>query len=59
MSGSGGVLRVIDLAGSERHESNTEHTPERIAEMKDINWSLGCLKECTNQSNPPAYSSNI
>eukprot|EP01048_Picozoa_sp_COSAG05_P000608 COSAG05_NODE_17_length_35518_cov_34.728084_23_plen_557_part_00 len=46
VGGSGGVLRVIDLAGSERHESNTEHTPERIAEMKDINWSLGCLKEC-------------
>eukprot|EP01049_Picozoa_sp_SAG25_P000355 SAG25_NODE_12_length_28061_cov_181.931795_3_plen_301_part_00 len=46
VGGSGGVLRVIDLAGSERHESNTEHTPARIAEMKDINWSLGCLKEC-------------
>jgi kinesin family protein 2/24 len=41
-----GTLRVIDLAGCERHESVDEHTPERIAEMKDINWSLGCLKEC-------------
>ena len=41
-----GTLRVIDLAGNERHESVDEHTPERIAEMRDINWSLGCLKEC-------------
>lgn len=41
-----GTLRVVDLAGNERHESVDEHTPERIAEMRDINWSLGCLKEC-------------
>ena len=37
---------MIDLAGNERHESVDEHTAERIAEMRDINWSLGCLKEC-------------
>eukprot|EP00937_MAST-01D_sp_MAST-1D-sp2_P001521 g1521.t1 len=43
---AGGTLRVVDLAGCERHESTSLHTPERIAEMRDINWSLGCLKEC-------------
>ena len=41
-----GQLRVVDLAGSERREDANEHTMERISEMKDINWSLGCLKEC-------------
>lgn len=41
-----GRLRVVDLAGSERNRDLLEHTPERIAETKEINWSLGCLKEC-------------
>lgn len=39
-------IRLIDLAGSERWEDSIHHTAERIAEMKSINFSLGCLKEC-------------
>lgn len=41
-----GALRIVDLAGSERREDALAHNLERIAEMKEINWSLGCLKEC-------------
>ena len=41
-----GLLRVVDLAGSERREDVYEHSMERIKEMQQINWSLGCLKEC-------------
>ena len=41
-----GMLRVVDLAGSERREDVYEHSMDRINEMKEINWSLGCLKEC-------------
>jgi hypothetical protein len=37
---------VVDLAGSERNRDLTEHSAESFAETKDINWSLGCLKEC-------------
>merc|ERR1740117_1337862 len=43
---SGGCIRVVDLAGSERRQDVSDHSYERISEMKDINWSLGCLKEC-------------
>ena len=39
-----GMLRVVDLAGSERREDVYEHTAARVTEMKDISWSLGCLK---------------
>lgn len=35
---------MIDLAGSERHESASAHSLERIREMKEINSSLSCLK---------------
>ena len=41
-----GMLRVVDLAGSERREDVYGHDADRIKEMRDINWSLGCLKEC-------------
>jgi hypothetical protein len=41
-----GLLRVVDLAGSERREDVFEHNMDRVSEMKEINWSLGCLKEC-------------
>ena len=44
--GSGGRLRVVDLAGSERREDTRDHSAERLQETKDINYSLGCLKEC-------------
>ena len=40
------TLRVVDLAGSERYEDTTHHNKDRIDEMKGINYSLGCLKEC-------------
>jgi kinesin family protein 2/24 len=43
-----GTVRVIDLAGCERRETAHAHDAERFAEMKEINWSLGCLKECIN-----------
>eukprot|EP00670_Eutreptiella_braarudii_P023025 CAMPEP_0174364806 /NCGR_PEP_ID=MMETSP0811_2-20130205/74472_1 /TAXON_ID=73025 ORGANISM="Eutreptiella gymnastica-like, Strain CCMP1594" /NCGR_SAMPLE_ID=MMETSP0811_2 /ASSEMBLY_ACC=CAM_ASM_000667 /LENGTH=441 /DNA_ID=CAMNT_0015504825 /DNA_START=135 /DNA_END=1457 /DNA_ORIENTATION=+ len=39
-------LRIVDLAGSERRNDVYGHSPERVAETKAINWSLGCLKEC-------------
>ena len=47
-----GKLRIVDLAGSERHDTSvrqlsaSEWSDQRLAEMKDINYSLGCLKEC-------------
>ena len=44
--GGGGSLRIVDLAGNERRQDVSDHSVERINEMKDINWSLGCLKEC-------------
>ena len=37
---------MVDLAGSERDRDVRHHSRERFAEQKDINWSLGCLKEC-------------
>jgi len=43
---SGGLLRLVDLAGSERHEVGVAHSKQRISEMRDINYSLSCLKEC-------------
>lgn len=42
-------LRIVDLAGSERTKDVRNHSAERIAEMKEINWSLGCLKECVRE----------
>ena len=53
---TGGSLRVVDLAGSERREDMVGHDMERIEEMKEINWSLGCLKQCihTNLQNAKA-----
>lgn len=39
-------IRLIDLAGCERWEDSLYHSQERITEMKAINYSLGCLKEC-------------
>jgi hypothetical protein len=42
---SAGLLRIVDLAGSERREDIYSHNMQRVSEMKDINWSLGCLKE--------------
>lgn len=41
-----GVLRFVDLAGSERRDDSVDHDYERILEMKEINSSLGNLKEC-------------
>jgi len=41
------MLQVIDLAGNERWEDASSHDMECIQEMKAINYSLGCLKECT------------
>lgn len=41
-----GRFLLVDLAGSERREDATQHSKERIEEMKKINFSLSCLKEC-------------
>ena len=41
-----GSLRIVDLAGSERYENAIHHSKELISELKQINYSLGCLKEC-------------
>jgi hypothetical protein len=41
-----GVLRLVDLAGSERREDAVDHEPARVLEMREINGSLGTLKEC-------------
>jgi len=41
-----GMLRFVDLAGSERKQDSVHHDLERINEMKEINSSLGNLKEC-------------
>ena len=43
-----GSVRLVDLAGSERKETahQTADDPDRLAEMKAINSSLGSLKEC-------------
>ena len=47
-AGAVGSLRLVDLAGSERKDTGnlTAESPERFEEMKAINSSLGCLKEC-------------
>jgi hypothetical protein len=42
----GGSLTVVDLAGSERTKHARHHSRERVEEMKQINWSLGCLGQC-------------
>lgn len=44
--GPSGRLQLVDLAGSERREDAVSHDAERLAEMRDINSSLGTLKEC-------------
>mmetsp|Transcript_18249 Transcript_18249/g.33918 ORF Transcript_18249/g.33918 Transcript_18249/m.33918 type:complete len:479 (-) Transcript_18249:88-1524(-) len=48
---SGGSLTFVDLAGSENKadaisHSESENADERLKEMKEINKSLGDLKEC-------------
>lgn len=43
-------LRIVDLAGSERMEDTTNHSKELIEQLKGINSSLGCLKECIRAS---------
>ena len=40
------MLRSVDLAGSKRCADAVDHDLERINEMKEINGSLGNLKEC-------------
>lgn len=46
VGGESFMIRLIDLAGCERWEDALYHSQERIQEMKAINYSLGCLKEC-------------
>ncbi|KAJ3159217.1 hypothetical protein HDU86_001820 [Geranomyces michiganensis] len=41
-----GMLYLVDLAGSESNSDSSDHSRERIAETKEINKSLGTLKEC-------------
>ena len=42
----GGRVQLVDLAGSERREDAVAHDAARLAEMREINASLGTLKEC-------------
>ena len=39
-------VTIVDLAGNERYEETFHHDAARLAEMKAINASLGCLKDC-------------
>ncbi|KAI8592624.1 P-loop containing nucleoside triphosphate hydrolase protein [Geranomyces variabilis] len=41
-----GMLYLVDLAGSESNSDSSDHSRERIAETKEINKSLGTLKDC-------------
>ncbi|KAJ3171837.1 hypothetical protein HDU87_008225 [Geranomyces variabilis] len=41
-----GILYLVDLAGSESNSDSSDHSRERIAETKEINKSLGTLKDC-------------
>ena len=44
-------IKLIDLAGSERYEdSNLHNSKELMMQSKQINYSLGCLKECIRVS---------
>jgi hypothetical protein len=46
LHGTNNKLTFVDLAGSERKKDVREHSQERLAEMQQINWSLGTLKQC-------------
>lgn len=39
-------VTIVDLAGNERYEDAFHHDAARLSEMKAINGSLGCLKDC-------------
>jgi len=44
------ILRVVDLAGNERVENTAQHDSTRLQELKHINYSLSCLKDCLRSS---------
>ena len=46
MSSLSSFVNCSDWIGSERKKDVREHSLERIAEMQEINWSLGTLKQC-------------
>lgn len=46
ITGTKGVLTLIDLAGSERRHDSLWHSKERQQESAEINASLFALKEC-------------
>jgi kinesin family protein 2/24 len=46
ITGSKGVLTLIDLAGSERRHDSLYHSVDRQKESAEINASLFALKEC-------------
>lgn len=68
---SGGILTLLDCAGTERRNDSLFHSKERQAESAEINSSLYALKECirvrsrnakANTSHPirvPYRSSNL
>ena len=41
-----GLVRICDLAGSERSQDTLMHSAERMREAKEVNWSLACLRDC-------------
>jgi kinesin family protein 2/24 len=45
-SGAGGILTLVDCAGSERKEDSMYHSAQRRKEGAEINASLYALKEC-------------
>lgn len=45
-SAEGGILYLIDLAGSEAARDIFSHSTERLKETREINMSLSVLKDC-------------
>lgn len=52
------VIRIIDLAGSERNRDVLLHDAARMREAKDVNWSLACLRDCVRASARRASGAN-
>ncbi|KAI8918358.1 diatom spindle kinesin 1 [Powellomyces hirtus] len=53
-----GMLYLVDLAGSENNSDSSHHNRDRISETKEINKSLGTLKECIRNRSLVGLSNN-
>ena len=58
-SSSGGLLTLVDCAGSERKEDSMYHDKERQRESTEINASLYALKECVRARALAAKGKNV